>query len=143
MKRMLKLLHQQREPKKINRTFELQDKSTCESVCGKGSKPDMLLVLKGLRADAYSTGAIICLHSKGGSSRFDNSDSVGEAIQYGLKFLRRAGAVREFICVGITDLKEIMWFRVSRDLDGLDKSEYLTHMPNRKGQTEFLCLFSG
>lgn len=64
--------------------FELQDKGHCESVCGKGSKPDLLAVLKDHGSATYSTGALICLHSKGKASRYDNADSVvGEAIHYG------------------------------------------------------------
>lgn len=94
-------------------TFELVvDKGSVDSVCGKGSRPDLILKLKGHSLATYCTGALICLHSRGQVSRVDNTASVGEAVVYGRRFLKEAGPSRQFIYVGVTDLKEIMWLKV-------------------------------
>lgn len=80
------------------------------SVCG-NFKPDAVAWLKGWSMTPYSTCFLLCLKSSTGG-KYDSDAACGTAFLYGKVLLQRAGPLRKCIVVGVSDLKEIRWFRI-------------------------------
>lgn len=98
--------------------------------CDTTKVPDFFLVEKGHK-DSPTTetiGALLYTQSTSDNSKYSADAQVGEAIVAGNLFLEQSSEDRQFVYVGITDLRKIRWFKVQRQVATTHQSSETSHV---------------
>lgn len=83
--------------------------------CGKGKKPDILLKLKGHGLAVYSTGALICLHSKRSELKIWQPWMCWRSRAICNEVSSLSWTLKTVHCCGSYWLKGYCWFKCSND----------------------------